>query len=100
MEKKIRIGHVGTKHDHSEAKLQSILQYPELFEVVGLVEHDPAQLEAIRDIPTYRDIPKMTDEQLLNAGIDAVLVEGYEKDLTREAMPYIIPRSYPLSARS
>lgn len=89
MEKKIRIGHVGTKHDHSEAKLQSILQYPDIFEVVGLVEHDPAQLEAIRDIPTYRDIPRMTDEQLLNAGIDAVLVEGYEKDLTREAMPYI-----------
>ena len=87
MEKKIRIGHIGTKHDHSLGKLQCVLKYPELFEVVGIVEEDPLQQEAVKNLPPYREIPFMTEEELFNKGIDCALVEGFEYDL-----PYIAAR--------
>ena len=41
--KKIRVGYVGTAHDHSPQYLSCILKYPEVFEVIGLVEKRESQ---------------------------------------------------------
>lgn len=81
MEKRIRIGHIGTKHDHSLGKLACVLKFPEIFEAVGIVEEDEEQRRAIEHMVPYKGIPFMTEEQLFNAGVDAVLVEGFEDDL-------------------
>ena len=45
--KKIRIGHLGTYHDHSLGKLECILKYPDLFEVVGVVAESEETLKKI-----------------------------------------------------
>ncbi len=81
MERKIRVGHIGTKHDHSSGKLACVLKYPEIFEVTGIVEDDPAQRAAVENTPPYRGIPFMTEEELFDRGIDCALIEGFEYDL-------------------
>lgn len=85
--KKIRIGHIGTKHDHSQDKMDCVRKFPDLFEVVGVVEDDPVQLEKIKKNPTYKDYPMLTEEQLFNAGCDCIMVEGFEYDI-----PYVAQR--------
>lgn len=85
--KKIRIGHIGTKHDHSQDKINCVSKFPELFEVVGIVEEDEEQLARIKENPAYNRYPIMTEEQLLNAGCDCIMVEGFELDL-----PYVAKR--------
>ena len=81
MVKKIRIGHIGTKHDHSSGKIDCIRKYPELFEIVGVAEEDPVQRALLQNHPSYEGISFLSEEQLLNAGCDAMLIEGHEYDL-------------------
>ena len=38
----IKLGHVGTLHDHSSGKLECVKKCPELFEIVGIVAESPA----------------------------------------------------------
>ena len=47
---KIKVGHIGTKHDHSWGKLEAIRKFPELFEVVGIVPQrdDPVYIEKMK----------------------------------------------------
>lgn len=87
--KKIRIGHVGTLHDHSAGKLQCVRKFPEIFEVVGVVPENDERWEAVLRGPAYRDIPRMTEEELLAAGVDAVLVEGFEHELPFVARRFV-----------
>ena len=65
--KKIRIGHIGTLHDHSSGKMQCVLKFPDVFEVVGIVPEDDARWERIKRNPEYREIPRMTEEELIAA---------------------------------
>lgn len=81
----IRLGHVGTRHDHSSAKLECVKKFPELFEVVGCVAESPEREAEIRDLPPYAGIPFTTREGLLALGVEAVLVESFEGDLIHEA---------------
>ncbi|NMA07753.1 MAG: Gfo/Idh/MocA family oxidoreductase [Clostridiales bacterium] len=83
--KKIRIGHLGTLHDHSTGMLSTVLQYPDVFEVVGYVPESEERYREIKDTACYRNIPVMTERELLDAGCDAIEVEGYELDLVRQA---------------
>jgi len=85
--KKTRIGHIGTKHDHSQDKMDCVRKFPDIFEVVGVVEEDPKQREIIKNNPTYCNYPILTEEQLFNAGCDCIMVEGFELDL-----PYVAKR--------
>lgn len=85
--KKIRIGHIGTKHDHSPGKIDCVRKFPDIFEVVGIVEEDEEWKKTIQNNPSYRDYKFLTEEQLLNAGCDCIMVEGFEYDL-----PYIAKR--------
>ena len=43
---KIRIGHVGTLHDHSLGKLNCVGKYPDIFKVIGIVEENPRATQA------------------------------------------------------
>lgn len=38
---KIKLGHIGTRHDHSRAKLEGAKKFPDLFEIVGIVPESP-----------------------------------------------------------
>ncbi len=78
--KKIRIGHIGTAHDHSPGMMGCIRKYPDVFEVVGIVEPDEARREAAKRSSVYAGLNWITEEQLFNAGVDAVELEGFELD--------------------
>jgi len=83
--KKIKIGQIGIGHNHGAAKAADVRRLPELFEFVGLVipEHDKDYFDR-RDLPEYKDIPVMTEEELFAIpDLDAVIIET--------AVPYLVP---------
>ena len=67
--------------------MDCVRKFPDIFEVVGVVEEDPKQRELIKKNPTYCNYPILTEEQLFNAGCDCIMVEGFELDL-----PYVAKR--------
>ncbi|MCA9210773.1 MAG: Gfo/Idh/MocA family oxidoreductase [Planctomycetales bacterium] len=70
----LKIGQIGTRHAHA-SKLSVYRDSPD-YEVVGVVEPDSQQRQLASRQPVYRDLPWMTQEQLLNVpGLDAVLIE-------------------------
>ena len=73
--KKIRIGQIGTKHDHARDHMDCVRKFPDIFEVVGVVEEDEEQRRLVENDPSYSDYPFMTEEQLFDAGCDAIMVE-------------------------
>ena len=78
---KIKVGHIGTRHDHSRAKLEAIKKFPHLFEVVGIVPEDEKVAERIKNDAVYGGIPIMTEEELFAVeGLELVLCEGDELD--------------------
>ena len=87
--KKIRIGHIGVSHDHSSGTLACVRKYPDVFDVIGIVEKNDAVRERWQNAPEYRDLPWMTEDELYNAGVDAVLVEGFELDLPYDAHTWL-----------
>jgi predicted dehydrogenase len=77
---KIKIGQIGTKHAHALGKLDTILKFPELYELVGAVEPDEGRRRAMQN--RYQQVPWMTEEELLRIpGLQAVAVETEVKDL-------------------
>lgn len=82
--KKIRIGQIGTAHDHAEAKLRTALSHPEVFEVLGVVYSEGIN----NDNPfayNFVDIPRLTMDELFDLKPDAIIVEAFELDLVRVA---------------
>jgi predicted dehydrogenase len=78
---KIRIGQIGVGHAHASGKMETIRR-SEDYELVGVVELDPARRAAAEKSAIYAGVPWMTEEQLLNApGLRAVAVETTVKDL-------------------
>ena len=81
---KIKVGQIGVGHAHA-TKLGVYRQSAD-YEVVGIVEPDAALREAAKDQPAYRDLPWMTEEQLLNvSGLQVVTVETRVRDLLTTA---------------
>lgn len=81
---KIRIGQIGVAHPHA-SKL-SVYRDSADYEVVGIVEPDNALRERAKSLVPYKDVPWMTQEQLLNTpGLQAVLVETRVQDLLNTA---------------
>lgn len=73
---RIKIGQIGTAHEHAPAKMSTLRKLSDHYEVVGIVEPDPALRKRHEKDPVYRDVPWMTEEQLLNTkGLQAVAVE-------------------------
>lgn len=81
---RIRIGQIGVGHPHA-SKLSVYRSSPD-YEVVGIVEPDAELRKHAESQDVYRDLPWMTQEQLLNvAGLQAVLVETQVRDLLNTA---------------
>ena len=76
---KIKVGHIGTRHDHSRAKLEGIKRLPECYEVVGIVPDEPDFAEKYANDKVYGGVPIMTEEELFAVpGLQLVLLEGFE----------------------
>jgi len=81
---RIKVGQIGVGHAHA-TKLE-VYRRSEDYEVVGIVEPDKQLRERAAGTAAYRDLPWMTEEQLLNtAGMQAVLIETRVRDLLATA---------------
>lgn len=84
--KPIKIGQIGIGHNHADEKMRTLRALPHLFEVVGIVEEDPAWREKRANRPHYQGLPWMTEEELFNVpGLEAVAVETDGFDLVPTA---------------
>ncbi len=72
---KVKVCQIGVGHAHADGKMAALRNSAD-YEVVGVVEADPDVRHAAQGRATYRDLPWMTREQLLNiSGLRAVAVE-------------------------
>ena len=73
---RIKVGQIGIGHNHASAKMATFRKLSDHYEVVGVVEPDPEWRKKRGNQSAYRDLPWMTEEQLLNTkGLQAVAVE-------------------------
>jgi len=81
---RIKIGQIGVGHAHA-TKLEVYRRSGD-YEVVGIVEPDKELRERAQMQPAFRDLPFVTEEQLLGTpGLAAVLVETRVRDLLSTA---------------
>ena len=85
---KIRIGQIGIGHNHAEGKMLCVRKFPELFEVVGSSESDPAWLEKRGGLSAYEGLARLDEDELI-AKSDAIIVESDVWNLTRTAQKCI-----------
>ena len=84
---RIRIGQLGTEHHHASAKMATLRKLIDHYEVVGVVEPDPAIRKKRENEAAYRGLKWMTEEELFNTkGLKAVAVETEVCDLTPAGM--------------
>jgi predicted dehydrogenase len=82
---RIKIGQIGTEHEHAP-KMETFRKLTEHYEVVGIVEPDPALRKKHEKDRVYRGLKWMTEEELLNTkGLRAVAVETKIVDLVPTA---------------
>jgi predicted dehydrogenase len=82
---KIKIGQIGTAHGHASGKMD-VYRKSDEYEVVGIAEPDEALRRAAERQASFRDLPWMTVEQLLNVpGLQAVAVETEPRHLLAHA---------------
>jgi predicted dehydrogenase len=75
-DKKIKVGQIGTGHEHASGKMGTFRKLSDHYEVVGIVEPDPELRKRNEKSPTYQGLAWMSEEQLLNTeGLQAVAVE-------------------------
>ena len=73
---RVRVGQIGTGHAHAGGKMEALRRLVDDYEVVGIVESDPARRRAAEQSPVYRGLTWMNEEQLLNTpGLKVVAVE-------------------------
>jgi predicted dehydrogenase len=81
---RVKIGQIGVGHAHA-TKLE-VYRRSEDYEVVGIVEPDKQLRERAAGTAAFRDLPWMTEEELLNVpDLQAVLVETRVRDLLSAA---------------
>ncbi|HJN09238.1 MAG TPA: Gfo/Idh/MocA family oxidoreductase [Pirellulaceae bacterium] len=73
---RIKIGQIGTGHEHASAKMATFRKLSDHYEVVGIAESDPELRKKYENNSAYRGLTWMTEEQLLDTkGLQAVAVE-------------------------
>ena len=83
---RIKVGQIGIGHNHASAKLATFRKLADQYEVVGVVEPDAEWRKKRGHDPAYRDLPWMTEEQLLNTkDLAVVAVETDVCDLVPTA---------------
>ncbi len=86
MKQKIKIAQIGIGHNHASEKMRTVRAFPEVFEVVGICEPDPAWRASRGALDVYQGLPWLDEEALLGTpGLDAVLVETDVWNLTPAA---------------
>jgi len=84
---RIRIGQIGTKHGHAAGKLETILKFPDLYELIGVVEPDKERRAAIANTAPYAGICWLDEDALLSTtGLKAVAVETPVAELAPTAL--------------
>ena len=85
---KIKYGQVGTNHGHA-TKVNTYRNSPD-YEVVGIAEPNLKLREAAQSNPAFRDVPFLTEGQLLNVpGLEVVGIETKPDDSLRVAQASI-----------
>jgi len=85
-EQRIKVGQIGTEHEHASGKMATFRKLPEHYEVVGIVEPDPVLRKKHEKDSVYRGLKWMTEEELFNTkGLQAVAVETKIVDLVPTA---------------
>jgi predicted dehydrogenase len=83
---RIKVGQIGTSHAHAAGKMETMRKFADDWDVVGIVEPDADRRAAMASNPVYRDVPLLTEEQLLNTpGLAAVAIETEVRDLVPTA---------------
>jgi len=83
-EDRIRIGQIGLAHPHATGKLNAIRSLPDTYDLIGIVEPDPALRKRAKGV-TFISL-----DQLMNAkGLQAVAIETRVKDLVTTALPVV-----------
>jgi predicted dehydrogenase len=73
---RVKIGQIGTGHEHASGKMSTLRMLGDHYEVVGIAEPDPELRKQRENDPVYRGLTWMTEEQLLNTpGLQAMAVE-------------------------
>jgi predicted dehydrogenase len=73
---RIKIGQIGTGHEHASGKMSTLRKLSEHYEVVGIAEPALELRNRHENHPVYQGLTWMTEEQLLNTkGLQAVAVE-------------------------
>ncbi|MCC6510039.1 MAG: Gfo/Idh/MocA family oxidoreductase, partial [Pirellulaceae bacterium] len=81
---RIKVGQIGVQHAHA-TKLSVYRDSPD-YEVVGVVERDEQAWAKAKELPAFRDLPWLSEEQLLSTpGLEVVLVETPVRDLLAAA---------------
>jgi predicted dehydrogenase len=84
---KIKVGQLGVGHNHGAAKMESFLKLKDDYEVVGVVEPDPAWRKKRANEKAYKNLKWMTEEELFAVpGLKLVSVETDVPDLTAAAL--------------
>ena len=55
--RKIKVAHFGMAHDHSAVTLECARKYPDVFDVVGIVEPDEESRRVFGGNNAYKGIP-------------------------------------------
>ena len=85
--KKIRIAQFGIGHNHGAEKMKAFRKFPDVFEVVGVCEPDPAWIEKRGNDPAYEGLRWLTEDELFSmTDLDAISVETDVKDLDQGAL--------------
>lgn len=83
---RIKIGQIGTEHEHASGKMATFRKLSDHYEVVGIVENDPAARKRHENEAVYRGLKWMTEEELFNvSGLKAIAVETKVVDLVPTA---------------
>lgn len=82
---KIKVGQIGIGHNHAAALMAALRKRPDLFEVIGVCEDDPAAEKERGDHPAYAGLKRLSENELLSRA-DAVFVETGVPDLTKTAL--------------
>ncbi len=82
--KRLKVGQIGIGHNHGQGKMLAARKFPELFDVIGYAENDAEWLEKRAGLPCYKDLPRMSEEELIEK-CDIILVECDVPNLTKTA---------------
>jgi predicted dehydrogenase len=83
---RIKVGQIGIGHNHASEKMATFRKLADLYEVVGVVEPDPAWRKKRGGLAAYAGLKWMTEEELLGVeGLSVVAVETDVCDLVATA---------------